>query len=181
MVVIATKAYQLASALSFCSFHNKVFSVARTGSMTHIQSLWIYPIKVRTQLWEVFLAAIITLLSAARSGRPNRFYHPPNTPCMPLMHHMSHAVQSCRGISVHTCPLTTSGLLLDRLWCVTRQDNGKFITARQVNKMALVRVGRRGRQDRGGSALFKSSEKGGSESKGNMRHITRMGRQEVLT
>ncbi|GAX85979.1 hypothetical protein CEUSTIGMA_g13395.t1 [Chlamydomonas eustigma] len=47
-------------------------------------------------------------------------------------------IKSARGVACPSATLTSSGLSLDRLFMVTRSDNGKFITARQIPKMALV-------------------------------------------
>ena len=47
-------------------------------------------------------------------------------------------IKSCRGVAQSSALLTSSGLHLDRLFMVVREDSGKVVTARQIPKLALV-------------------------------------------
>ncbi|GIL63004.1 hypothetical protein Vafri_17162 [Volvox africanus] len=50
-------------------------------------------------------------------------------------------IKSCRGISVQSAMLTEAGLMFDREWMVVREDNGRFISQREKELLALVDVG----------------------------------------
>ncbi|GLI62495.1 hypothetical protein VaNZ11_005127 [Volvox africanus] len=49
-------------------------------------------------------------------------------------------IKSCRGVSVQSAMLTEAGFMLDREWMVVREDNGRFISQREKELLALVDV-----------------------------------------
>ncbi|GIL69846.1 hypothetical protein Vretimale_10110 [Volvox reticuliferus] len=49
-------------------------------------------------------------------------------------------IKSCRGVSVQSAILTEAGLMFDREWMVVREDNGRFISQREKELLALVNV-----------------------------------------
>src|SRR3569832_2292580 len=46
-------------------------------------------------------------------------------------------VKSCRGVSLTAAEVTSTGLLHDRHWMLVR-PNGRFVTQRELPRMALV-------------------------------------------
>ncbi len=49
-------------------------------------------------------------------------------------------VKSLRGMALSQTSLTYTGLLHDRRWMIVREDNGQFVTQRQLPKMCLIRT-----------------------------------------
>ncbi|KAJ2685431.1 hypothetical protein H4R19_006804, partial [Coemansia spiralis] len=52
----------------------------------------------------------------------------------------SYPVKSCRGIALHEATVGATGLDYDRLWMLVDARNGRFVTQRQVPRLALIRV-----------------------------------------
>ncbi|KAL4452002.1 hypothetical protein ABPG75_007664 [Micractinium tetrahymenae] len=49
-------------------------------------------------------------------------------------------VKACRGVPVDSAVVTPTGLAFDRNWVIVRAESGKFLTQRQLPKLALVEV-----------------------------------------
>ncbi|KAJ2852474.1 hypothetical protein GGI22_005177 [Coemansia erecta] len=52
----------------------------------------------------------------------------------------SYPVKSCQAAELRKSPVTETGLAYDRLWMLTDARSGRFVTQRQVPRLALIRV-----------------------------------------
>ncbi|KAJ2808269.1 hypothetical protein H4R20_000952 [Coemansia guatemalensis] len=52
----------------------------------------------------------------------------------------TYPVKSCQGVSMDSSPVTETGLAYDRKWMIVNAKSGRFVTQRQVPRLALVRV-----------------------------------------
>ncbi|KAJ2701222.1 hypothetical protein H4218_001515 [Coemansia sp. IMI 209128] len=52
----------------------------------------------------------------------------------------TYPIKSCQPIPLTSSPISATGLLYDRLWMLTDAHTGRFITQRQVPRLALIKV-----------------------------------------
>ncbi|KAJ2822116.1 hypothetical protein IWW50_004349 [Coemansia erecta] len=52
----------------------------------------------------------------------------------------TYPVKSCQGVALDSSPMTSTGLKYDRLWMFVDAQSTRFVTQRQVPRLALVRV-----------------------------------------
>ncbi|KAJ2611837.1 hypothetical protein H4S08_002977 [Coemansia sp. RSA 1365] len=52
----------------------------------------------------------------------------------------TYPVKACQGISMDSSPVTETGLAYDRKWMIVNAKSGRFVTQRQVPRLALVQV-----------------------------------------